>query len=767
MRTGSIGPFKLTLFILVAFGALALAGYWYVSGALNRQLDYRSQTEIALYQNALNFVFQAQESALRQAAMAVAFSFERADKSSSDRAANRSQANRQVQIFRSLASSFRAQPGIGDLFKSVYGYLDGNFVDEKGVIFGSFFNPKTALWLRGAFLTNGVFHAEPYIDQKSGQAVVAVSTVVYDQKGQSRGVVALDLSLDQILETVADYDLGPERYGLLADSSFTVLWSPNPQDIGQKLDSLPGLANIPDLLNRKGQARSAESLAAQSQGRAVFRRLDNGWIMGVVTGEAFYKNEALKTLLALLAVSLGAGALVALILLRMSFAGSKVSDQSQAQSQRLERLGREIRGPLSAMLGFGELAQREYAQALGLSYLTEIRWVGERLLGFCGDIWESDLDTRQRALGVTAYQIHGLLTDIFVKLGLELKDSPIQLVTDIDRTLPRGLIGDERAVRWIIWLLIYQAVQRTSQGFVKVSAQWREAGSGARLFFSVESSGAELTAEELANLFVDFERLAGLNIVAKSGLELSVAKGLCQMLDGDIAVESEPGQSLKLTAFFTQRISEPEPLGNLVDFSAVKALPKPFSLPGFPILAVDDIRSNLAIFKNLLEPYKPRLNLASNGLEALELARNIKFELLFIDHMMPEPDGVATLRAIRAVNEHYRNVPAIVFMAGSEPQIGEKLLSHGFDDYITKPLDAEKLAIILDRWAPLNVRRPGQEPRPTAEKPQEAKSLIDQLVYPGLDVKAGLERCGRDEDRFLKILAVFAQDAEQLKEALT
>ncbi|MDR1578430.1 MAG: response regulator [Deltaproteobacteria bacterium] len=795
----AVGGQKLIFFVLAAFVVMALVSYFYVSGVVKRQIDLHRRTEIALYQSSLKTILQFHEAALRQAAVTLAWSFDRRDP-----------ATERPRVFQFLNVAFSQQPVIREFFNSVYGYLEGNYIDHKGLIPGAFFNPKTAAWVRGALLTNGIYHGEPYLDPKSGRAVVVVSMVVYDQKGQSRGVVALDFSLTPILESVSGYEFGPDSFALLTDSSFRVLYSPNPLELGEQLDDLAGFEKIPSLSRRFGQEVFVDRLErAGVRSVGFFGRLENNWLLAVVTPETFYYREASRMIPVIAAISLGVGLILSALLLRFNSARSKLEVDSQVKATRLARLKLQIRGPMMAMMGFCEMAQRDYGQPQGLAHIAQVRWVGDRLMGLCGDLLESDLDNRKRALGVKAYHIQSLLTDILIKVGLDLKDKPIQLLTDIANELPRGLIGDERAVSRVIGNLLAKAIQRSSSGFVKLSARRQLLGDDqARLFFTVEDNAGALTAEELANLFVDFERLAGRELTDRTGLELSVARGLCQTLGGDLVVENEFERGLKAVAFFTQKIGEPEPLGEWVDFSVAKGSLQPFPAPGLRILAVDGAKSSLKVFGDLLEPYHIRLTTAYSGLQALELARNIQFDLLFIDQMTPELDGVATLKSVRAIGERYLVVPAIVFIADFNSERGEKLLSHGFDDFIVKPVEANSLAVILDRWTPLKFRQEGASLASLSSEAKESQgagvreagvreadvsdatqaasanipganiagivvphtidpaTIIDQLDYPGLNVLTGVERCGQSQVRFLRVLAVFIQDAEELGQAL-
>ncbi|MDR2141071.1 MAG: response regulator [Deltaproteobacteria bacterium] len=755
-QTRATIPFKLIILVVAAFGLMDFLAYFYVSGVVKSQIEHYSRGEITLYQNSLKSLILAHEAALQQAAATLALSFDRRDS-----------AQEHQNILRFLTTVYSNQPVIRDLFISVYGYLDGNFVDGRGLIPGEYFNPKTAVWLRGALLTNGVFHSEPYIDPQTDQAVAAVSMVVYDQKGESRGVVALDFSLSPILDQIQEYELGDSGFGFLTDSSFRVLSFPDQAEVGRQLDEVEGFAGLSAQLRGLGQ----EVLIARLRRGALdhigfFCRLENGWYLGGVAPVMFYYREVSRMIPVIGAISLALAIILSAIVWRLSRARDHSEAQSQAKTALLARLSSEVQGPLTAILGLSELVQRDYGRPEGLGYLTEIRRVGDSLMGVFSDLLDfAQPDHGRLAQVAEPYEVNELLTDLLIKAGLTLKDKPLTIVPDIDRELPRVLLGDARLVRQVLDNLMTNAIKHTPSGFIKLSARGQSlAEDEIRIFFTIEDSGVGLDREDLARVLGDYfshPRNAGeTDQLTATGLSLSLAKSLSQMMGGDLTAESEPGKGSKFTVFFVQRISDPTPLGDLVNLAGAKSPPKPFQAKGFAVLAVDDIASNLRVFSQLLEPYQFNLTTCLTGEEAKELARHIRFELVFIDHQMPGLDGVSALREIRAISEHYRKVPAIAF-AAADPQVEENLLSHGFDDCLAKPVAAEKLAVILDRWVPLRARQTMRSQRP--DEGQSVSANVASLTYPGWDVAEGIERCGRSQERFLKVLEVFVKDAEELE----
>jgi hypothetical protein len=193
--------YRQLLLVGAAFLTMALVSYFYVGNVVKRQVDLYSRSEIRFYQSTLSSLILAHEAALYQSASRIG------------QALNRNAGSRELlEIMKIQTDVLHRQKDIRDVFMSVYGYLDGNFLDGFGLIPAKYYNPKTAAWLRGAIMNDGIYHTEPYADNRTGQAVGAVSIVIYDQNGESRGVLAIDYLLSPIIGQVSSFRL--------ADSGF-------------------------------------------------------------------------------------------------------------------------------------------------------------------------------------------------------------------------------------------------------------------------------------------------------------------------------------------------------------------------------------------------------------------------------------------------------------------------------------------------------------------------------------------------------------------
>ena len=221
--------FKQLLFVCAAFLAMALASYFYVGMVMRRQIDLHSRSEMGAYQAALRSLILTHEDALRHVAVSIGMAIER-----------EAGPDELQDILRSWTETLQTQRDIKDIFVSVYGYLNCNYVDGTNWMPGEFYYPKAAPWMRGALTQNGIFHSKPYIDPQTGNAVNAISMVIFDEKGESRGVIAIDCLLNPVIERVGKYKVADTGYGMLMDDSFNVLTYPESGYIGKHITELPG-----------------------------------------------------------------------------------------------------------------------------------------------------------------------------------------------------------------------------------------------------------------------------------------------------------------------------------------------------------------------------------------------------------------------------------------------------------------------------------------------------------------------------------------------
>jgi signal transduction histidine kinase/ActR/RegA family two-component response regulator/HPt (histidine-containing phosphotransfer) domain-containing protein len=777
------GAFKtawsLVLLVLCAFLATTVASFVYVSSVMRRQIDLHSRSELMVYQESLRSLVQANEDALAHASSVMGMAMDR-DASNQERLA----------ILKTLTEVFSSQKDIEDVFRSVYGFLDGSFIDGSGLVPGAFFNPKTAPWFRGALLTRGFHHTEPAFDPAIGRAVATISTVVYDGRRESRGVLAVDYFIAPIVDQVATLRVGDAGFGFLADDSWNLLAYPDPDWVGKPLSEVPGFRDVVErIADEPAGAVDIERFEVRGTRHIVFfTAMENGWHLGVAAPEDFYYGEANAMLPKILAISLTLAAVLSVVLLRLNIAKTRSEEESRLKSSFLARMSHEIRTPMNAIIGLSELAERDYGTPKALGYLSDIRKAGGSLLGIINDILDlSKIESGKFRLASERYDPGRLISHVLAVSGVRAREKGLKLESDVDPTLPSGLVGDPLNVQQVLLTLLSNAVKYTVRGRVKLSCAWNRIDpKRAFLSFTVADTGEGIRPEDLERLFADFVRVEDLrrgNHVEGTGLGLSIAKSICRMMGGDVTAESEFGRGSSFKATFSQEVYDFSPVGDSVLARAAaeegppRAFAPPFSAPECSILVVDDIPTNLLVAEGLLAPYGMRVVSCSSGEEALTAASGTRFDVLLVDQMMPGMDGFAFMKLVREMDDHYRAAPIVAFTANAVAGTREALVKQGFSDYLSKPVNSRELCEVLERWVPKPLRRPPEPaallwaasgeavPGPAvtgaAEPRQAGAPPLPPALYgiPGLDPDAGLERSGGSPQRYMRILDAFLTDA--------
>ncbi|MDR3298701.1 MAG: transporter substrate-binding domain-containing protein [Candidatus Accumulibacter sp.] len=433
---------------------------------------------------------------------------------------------------------------------------------------------------------------------------------------------------------------------------------------------------------------------------------------------------------------------------------------SSAKSDFLARMSHEIRTPMNAIIGMSELAQREYGKAKALKYIAGIKSAGGVLLSIVNDLLDfSRIESGHLTLNLDAYETGEMFNDALGIVRVRLSEKPIELIVDIDPSLPSVLTGDVVRVRQILLNMLGNAVKYTHKGFIRFSVSWQEiSDASARLTMTVADSGIGIHAEDMRHLFDDFVRIEekrNQNIEG-TGLGLPIARSLCRAMGGEICAQSEYGSGSVFTATLLQNITDRKPMGTLKHKAEVlvNTWRPPFTAPGANILLVDDLPGNLLVAEGLLSPYQARIFTCQSGSEAVDLVIAHSFDLIFMDHMMPGMDGIETTAVIRGL-EGGANPIVIALTANAVSGMKEMFLQNGFNDFLSKPIEVPKLMKIMEQWIPADQRGPA--PEDTVSSADTVKTTLPEIE--GVDTEVGLDHACEDHKRYLNLLEMFCRDA--------
>ncbi len=326
------------------------------------------------------------------------------------------------------------------------------------------------------------------------------------------------------------------------------------------------------------------------------------------------------------------------------------------------------------------------------------------LLGIINDILDfSKIEAGKLRIVEDNYNVLSMLNDSVLAISARAENKNLKLVTEFDKTLPSVLNGDEIRIKQILNNLLSNAVKYTSEGTITFRAKGINHNESFSLMLSVSDTGSGIRKEDLKHLFNSFERL---NLkknrsIEGTGLGLSITKQLTELMNGEISVESEYGKGSCFTVTIPQQIIDSTPIEEIQKKTTYKKNTDNdyFQAPDAKVLAVDDNELNLEILAALLKRTKIQLTLAASGSECIELAQKEKFDLILIDHMMPEPDGVETLNIIRNDTSNPNcKTHIVVLTANAGAEVEAEYISLGFSDYLAKPIDVNKLESVLAKY---------------------------------------------------------------------
>lgn len=379
----------------------------------------------------------------------------------------------------------------------------------------------------------------------------------------------------------------------------------------------------------------------------------------------------------------------------------------QAKSAFISNMSHEIRTPINAVLGMNEMIIRETTDEKIRGYANDIKIASRLLLSIINDILDySKIEVGKMEIIPVEYKPAELLRNVCNLVAGRLKDKGIAFELRMDSKIPRKLYGDEVRVTQVITNILTNAAKYTEKGMVTFSVDVEAMDdTEIRLRVSIEDTGIGMREEDLDKLFSAFTRLdekKNRNIEG-TGLGMNIVARLLEQMGSKIEVESTYGVGSKFSFVLSQGIVDMTPMGtfNLEkgnQSTEKKEQRKELSISKARILAVDDSRTNLRVIKALLKRTKAEVVLAQSGKEALELLQQNEFNLVLLDHFMPEMDGVETLGNIRKLGAAYENIPVIVLTANVVPGARDFYLGMGFDDFLEKPINVELLEKQLRHW---------------------------------------------------------------------
>ena len=465
----------------------------------------------------------------------------------------------------------------------------------------------------------------------------------------------------------------------------------------------------------------------------------------------------------------------------------KAEEANLAKSTFIANMSHGIRTPIHAVLGMNEMIMRESSEPQIRVYAGNIKKSGNLLLSLVNNILDySRMEQGNQKLQLVTYETGKLLSNALDVIRLQTNNKNLRLEVFIDEHLPVKLIGDDLKFQQILFNLLTNAVKYTNEGYVRLCVSQKERlGDSVSITVSVEDSGIGIRKEDIAHLtnaFCRVDEKRNRNIEG-AGLGLSIASQLLQQMGSQLMIDSEYGVGSIFSFELVQQIADATELG---PFSSVSEedneTPLPvtprFTAPEAKILVVDDNQMNRFVFQGLLKYLKVQVTFAESGKECLSTIATQHFDLIFMDHLMPELDGIETLHIMKKRSGHLcTDSKVIAVTANAYPDARDFYLKEGFDDFLEKPVEGKQLEAIIYQYLPKSLIRftdnNSEEHTRLSDKASLGSIsaagdmfLKEQLSHVGIDVSKGLSYAGDDWSFYLEVLKCFTDEYKDKRELL-
>ncbi|MBQ3791064.1 MAG: response regulator [Lachnospiraceae bacterium] len=605
----------------------------------------------------------------------------------------------------------------------------------------------------------------PYYDEQTGLYCVTLSERVYDRSGEFLGIFGIDFYLDKLTQ-ILNASYSDDGYAFLVDSNGQIINHPNKE---YELNAGRSVS-----VERGGYLE-----AVYSEDPVMLRDYDGRWkvamatidptsnfsIIGIKNWSVIYGSIVTYDLLFFVLFGICMGIIVLLVstmihwqeraneLLKESAEAARRA--GQAKSDFLAQMSHEIRTPINAVLGLNEMIMRESSETEIQSYAENIQNAGRTLLSLINSILDfSKIEDGKMEILAYNYDTVSLISDLENMIRDRAAKKGLEFIMEISPDLPQTMFGDDVRIRQIITNLLTNAVKYTESGSVTLRIEAREhTEDRCLLHVEVQDTGVGIREEDREKIFQTFQRLdTGKNrTIEGTGLGISIVQRLLNMMGSTLQLDSTYGEGSVFYFDLEQRISSNNPIGDYRerrlgagnDHRAGEYV----YAPATKVLFIDDNETNLLVDRGLLRRSGIRVDTALSGPEGLDLVRQNVYDILFVDHMMPGMDGIETLRALREQNLLTEQTAVIMMTANAITGAREEYLKEGFDDYLSKPVDVDRMEDLLEKYLPQEKIEHRRIEKAEKKKERTEEPEIEESV-PGKQIshELGLLYCAGSEE---------------------
>lgn len=451
----------------------------------------------------------------------------------------------------------------------------------------------------------------------------------------------------------------------------------------------------------------------------------------------------------------------------------------RAKSNFVSNMSHEIRTPMNAISGMAEFILRDSRDEEARRHAATIKSASRSLLAIINDILDlSKIENGKMEIIETPCMLSSLLHDVTTMIRFRLEDKPVELNLAVDTNLPSMIYADEVRIKQVLVNLLGNAVKFTDEGSITLKMSGEPVDDiHCRLVTEIRDTGIGIREEDLKKIFSSFTQVDTKRnrSVEGTGLGLAISRRLVEMMGGKIRVESVYGEGTAFSFEIVCKVKDWRGIGRIEekrkDYSA-----EPFrvtvSARDARALVVDDNEMNLAVTSGILRPYGISVTAVASGTDAIDAFRREKYDIIFMDHMMPVMDGVETMQSLRKMPGGDDAV-IVALTANVFGGAKEEYKTQGFQDFLAKPIDPQKMDEVLRTWLKPSLLLPLESGSNLPKKPVNAEkhlfpspsgkemdeSLLKKLAAVGISPAKGLHYCGGNWDLYQELLYRFVHDA--------
>ncbi|MCR4841203.1 MAG: response regulator [Lachnospiraceae bacterium] len=704
-------------------------------------------------------------------------------------------------------------------YTGIYGVIGGNYVDGVGWTPPDDYDPTTRDWYKTTIAGGGdVVIVSPYVDAQTGNVIISVGRALSDGKS----ALALDLTLSGVQEIVEDIQINGYGYGFILNNDGLIIAHHDRDKNG--LDF--GVTAEENKLFSEIEGKKKGSFTATVDGKKCTVFVDtimDQWYLVIVTKNSDLYRDPTYLLIISIIINLVVFALISVFYLLgyrseqkfnaemeelkeaerrkdyeakiLKLEKSAADSANKAKSNFLADMSHEIRTPINAVLGMNEMILHESKEEATLGYATSIKSAGTTLLSIINTILDfSKIEDGRMHLVPVEFETVGFVNGLVNSINERAKSKGLYLEVNVDDSVPSVLLGDDVRISQVIMNLLTNAVKYTEKGSILFNITNLGVEDGkVRLLVMVKDTGIGIRPEDIDKLSVSFERVderRNRNIEG-TGLGIAIVTKLLDMMGSKLQVKSEYGVGSEFSFELPVEVVNPEPIGayKADKKNSIKASANSIGIKvnDAKVLLTDDNDMNRKVAANLLKLFGITPVICSSGGETIDKMWTEEFDIVFLDHMMPELDGIETLKVLRS-KQLMGSAKIIALTANAVVGAREQYMEAGFDDYLSKPIDLAELEKMLKKYLPkgkVELLGNEQEIQETTTVENEAVSEIsahdlgensdnygtedaeycsgsglEKLRELGLDTESGLTYCGGDEDFYLEIVGDYGASAE-------